>query len=80
MAPTVCSSISIPDHTRFRSLAPARVPPAYLAHTIGRTLVPDSWELTIFEKKDVVGGAWCENTYPGVTCDLHPHLLDHLWP
>ncbi|MEM1313707.1 MAG: NAD(P)/FAD-dependent oxidoreductase [Pseudomonadota bacterium] len=31
-------------------------------------------DLLILEKADEVGGAWRENTYPGVACDIPSHL------
>lgn len=41
-----------------------------LAYKMERQLVPDSWELTLFEKNPQFGGTWYENTYPGVACDV----------
>lgn len=31
-------------------------------------------DITIYEKKDRVGGTWRENTYPGVACDTPGHI------
>jgi cation diffusion facilitator CzcD-associated flavoprotein CzcO len=33
--------------------------------------------LTIFEKKQDVGGVWRENTYPGAACDIPSHLYSY---
>ncbi|KAH0831570.1 putative sterigmatocystin biosynthesis monooxygenase stcW [Fonsecaea pedrosoi] len=34
----------------------------------------DSFELTIYEKNDDVGGTWLENRYPGCACDIPAHI------
>lgn len=51
-----------------------------LGYKMGKQMVPDSWELTMFEKNHHFGGTWLENTYPGVACDvrLPAPLLDGL--
>ena len=41
-----------------------------LAYKMEKMLVPNSWELTLFEKNPHFGGTWYENTYPGVACDV----------
>jgi hypothetical protein len=41
-----------------------------LAYKMNKMMIPDSWELTLFEKNPVFGGTWYENTYPGVACDV----------
>lgn len=33
-------------------------------------MVPGSFELVLYEKNEVPGGTWVENTYPGVACDV----------
>ncbi len=33
--------------------------------------------ITIFEKKERLGGTWRENTYPGVACDVPAHLYTY---
>lgn len=33
-----------------------------LAYKMGKMMVPDSWELTLFEKNPHFGGTWYENT------------------
>ena len=45
-----------------------------LAYKLGRMVEPGSWELTLYEKNDQIGGTWYENTYPGVACDIPSHL------
>jgi cation diffusion facilitator CzcD-associated flavoprotein CzcO len=30
----------------------------------------DIHNVTIYEKANEAGGTWCENTYPGLTCDV----------
>ncbi|KIX06631.1 uncharacterized protein Z518_04607 [Rhinocladiella mackenziei CBS 650.93] len=45
-----------------------------LAYKLQKMMVPGSWELTIFEKNDSIGGTWYENTYPGVACDIPAHI------
>ncbi|GAA5317653.1 MAG: NAD(P)/FAD-dependent oxidoreductase [Candidatus Pelagadaptatus aseana] len=34
-------------------------------------------QVTIFEKKDKIGGTWRENTYPGVACDVPAHMYTY---
>lgn len=46
-----------------------------LGYKMGKQMVPDSWELTLFEKNHHFGGTWLENTYPGVACDVCPQRL-----
>ncbi|KAH7153042.1 hypothetical protein EDB81DRAFT_790348 [Dactylonectria macrodidyma] len=46
---------------------------------MGKQMVPDSWELTLFEKNHHFGGTWLENTYPGVACDIPSHLYTFSW-
>ncbi|ROT36335.1 FAD/NAD(P)-binding domain-containing protein [Sodiomyces alkalinus F11] len=50
-----------------------------LAYKMERQLVPESWELTLFEKNPHFGGTWYENTYPGVACDIPSHLYTFSW-
>jgi hypothetical protein len=40
------------------------------AYKMQKMMVPESWELTLFEKNPEFGGTWYENTYPGVACDV----------
>ncbi|KAF3481853.1 uncharacterized protein GIQ15_04612 [Arthroderma uncinatum] len=50
---------------------------AGLSGLIAGVLLPakvPSIELTIFEKNSDVGGAWFENVYPGVRCDIPAHV------
>ncbi|KIX09042.1 uncharacterized protein Z518_00120 [Rhinocladiella mackenziei CBS 650.93] len=48
-----------------------------LVYKIQKTLVPDSWELNIYEKNAQIGGTWYENTYPGVACDIPAHIYTY---
>ncbi|PNH35404.1 hypothetical protein VD0002_g208 [Verticillium dahliae] len=50
-----------------------------LAYKMEKQMVPDSWELTLFEKNPHFGGTWYENTYPGVACDIPSHLYTFSW-
>ncbi|OAA62749.1 Flavin monooxygenase-like protein [Niveomyces insectorum RCEF 264] len=50
-----------------------------LAYKMEKNMVPGSWELTLFEKNEVPGGTWVENTYPGVACDIPAHLYTFSW-
>ncbi|KPM37428.1 putative sterigmatocystin biosynthesis monooxygenase stcW [Neonectria ditissima] len=50
-----------------------------LGYKMGKQMVPDSWELTLFEKNHHFGGTWLENTYPGVACDIPSHLYTYSW-
>ncbi|KAH8655197.1 hypothetical protein BX600DRAFT_385523 [Xylariales sp. PMI_506] len=50
-----------------------------LAYKMERMMVPDSWELTLFEKNPHFGGTWYENTYPGVACDIPSPLYTFSW-
>ncbi|KAH8714138.1 hypothetical protein BGZ61DRAFT_505107 [Ilyonectria robusta] len=50
-----------------------------LGYKMGKQMVPDSWELTLFEKNHHFGGTWLENTYPGVACDIPSHLYTFSW-
>lgn len=34
-------------------------------------------DITVFEKKDRVGGTWRDNTYPGVACDVPAHMYTY---
>ncbi len=34
-------------------------------------------DVTIFEKKEELGGTWRENTYPGVACDIPAHMYTY---
>lgn len=34
-------------------------------------------DVTLFEKKDDLGGTWRENTYPGVACDIPAHMYTY---
>jgi len=34
-------------------------------------------DFTVYEKADRFGGTWRENTYPGVACDISPHLYGY---
>lgn len=45
-----------------------------LAYKMQKLLVPRSWELNGYEKKDSIGGTWYENTHPGVACDIPAHV------
>lgn len=33
-------------------------------------------DLTLFEKRDGIGGVWFANTYPGAACDIPSHLYE----
>ncbi|KAF7551343.1 hypothetical protein G7Z17_g5103 [Cylindrodendrum hubeiense] len=50
-----------------------------LGYKMGKQMIPDSWELTLFEKNHHFGGTWLENTYPGVACDIPSHLYTFSW-
>jgi len=50
-----------------------------LAYKMEKMLVPNSWELTLFEKNPQFGGTWYENTYPGVACDIPAHDYNYTW-
>ncbi|KAJ2895272.1 hypothetical protein MKZ38_006737 [Zalerion maritima] len=50
-----------------------------LAYKMEKMLVPDSWELTLFEKNTDFGGTWLENKYPGVACDIPSSLYTYSW-
>lgn len=50
-----------------------------LAYKMEKMLVPESWELTLFEKNPQFGGTWYENTYPGVACDIPAHDYVFTW-
>ncbi|HET8708523.1 MAG TPA: NAD(P)/FAD-dependent oxidoreductase [Pseudomonadales bacterium] len=34
-------------------------------------------DITVFEKKDKIGGTWRENTYPGVACDVPAQMYTY---
>ena len=34
-------------------------------------------EVTVYEKRDRLGGTWADNTYPGLTCDVPSHLYSY---
>jgi cation diffusion facilitator CzcD-associated flavoprotein CzcO len=50
-----------------------------LAYKMEKMMVPESWELTLFEKNPQFGGTWYENTYPGVACDIPAHDYVFTW-
>ena len=50
-----------------------------LAYKMEKMLIPDSWELTLYEKNPMFGGTWYENTYPGVACDIPAHDYNFTW-
>src|SRR5947209_19926969 len=33
-------------------------------------------DLTVFERRERVGGVWHDNTYPGAACDIPSHLYE----
>ncbi|ERS96873.1 hypothetical protein HMPREF1624_07082 [Sporothrix schenckii ATCC 58251] len=50
-----------------------------LAYKMEKQMVPGSFELVLYEKNEVPGGTWVENTYPGVACDIPAHLYTFSW-
>ncbi|KAK5128236.1 hypothetical protein LTR85_002903 [Meristemomyces frigidus] len=50
-----------------------------LAYKMEKMLEAGTYELTLFEKNNQLGGTWYENTYPGVACDIPSHNYTFTW-
>ncbi|KAJ0158537.1 putative sterigmatocystin biosynthesis monooxygenase stcW [Colletotrichum tanaceti] len=50
-----------------------------LIRTLRNTLGASTFELTIYEKNEDVGGTWFENRYPGCKCDVPSHNYQFTW-
>ena len=50
-----------------------------IIQSLQEKLPANSYELTIYEKNDSVGGTWYENRYPGCRCDVPSHNYQFSW-
>ncbi|KAK5049450.1 hypothetical protein LTR84_004379 [Exophiala bonariae] len=48
-----------------------------LAYRVSRHL--QSVDLQLYDKNEILGGTWFENTYPGCACDIPAHIYEYEW-
>jgi cation diffusion facilitator CzcD-associated flavoprotein CzcO len=44
-----------------------------------RRMEPRSWDPTLHDKNDDIGGTWYENNYPGCACSVPAHIYTFIW-
>jgi cation diffusion facilitator CzcD-associated flavoprotein CzcO len=50
-----------------------------MIRSLRQTLPANSYEFTMYEKNENIGGTWFENRYPGCRCDTPSHNYQFSW-